>query len=143
MVHGEREGGCVCVWGGGGRGGSPDRGLGIKVLEALGHADGQQHQRQLFLRRQKQTRHRQQPFPRQRPRPRVRVRVRVPPSSRYHSLLGLQARLAVHAALQLLVQDLRRLLGRLHPLLHLQRARGAQWSRLVLSLNERRTFISK
>lgn len=39
---------------------------------------------------------------------------------RYHSLLRLQPRLALHAALQLLVYELSRLLGWFNPLLHLQ-----------------------
>lgn len=40
----------------------------------------------------------------------------------YHSLLCLQPRLALHAALQLLVYQLSRLLGWFNPLLHLQSA---------------------
>lgn len=38
----------------------------------------------------------------------------------YHALLGLQPRLALHAALQLLVYKLSRLLGWFDPLLHLE-----------------------
>lgn len=51
------ENGWMCWCTDGGSNLSPDWGLRIKVFEAFGHADGQQHQRKLFLWRDKQLWH--------------------------------------------------------------------------------------